>query len=82
MVPWLMWLSWLERCPITEGLQVQFPVRAHAKVVSSLPDLGCTRDNRLIFLSCIDASVLPSSLSRSNEKIKIGHGNWYLGIYV
>ena len=31
--PCLVWLRWLERCPITKRLCVPFPVRAHAWVV-------------------------------------------------
>ena len=32
-----MWLSWLKHNPVTEGLQVQFLVRAHTYVVGPIP---------------------------------------------
>ena len=34
---WLVWLSWLGTVPQIERSQVQFPVRAHAWVVGSVP---------------------------------------------
>ena len=34
---WLVWLSWLGAVPQIERSQVQFPVRAHAWVVGSVP---------------------------------------------
>ena len=33
----LGWLRWLERHPVTEGLRVQFPVRAHTYVAGLVP---------------------------------------------
>ena len=38
--PQPMWLSWLDVIPETKRPPVQFPVRAHAWVVGSVPDWG------------------------------------------
>ena len=39
-MPWLMWLSWLERGPVAKELQVRFPVRAHTWVAGLILSLG------------------------------------------
>ena len=38
--PWPVWLSWLEHCPMTKGLQVLFLVRAHVWMAGLIPSLG------------------------------------------
>ena len=35
LLPWPVWLGWLERCPITERLRVQFLVRTCAYMIPS-----------------------------------------------
>ena len=50
--PWLVWLSGLSTSLRTKGLQVQFPVRAHAWVVGQVPCRGHVRGKHtLLFLS-------------------------------
>ena len=44
--------QWIEHGLQTKGLPVQFPLRAHAWVVSQVPSMGLLRGNHtLIFLS-------------------------------
>lgn len=38
--PLLVWLHWLEHCPIHQNLRVRFTVRAHTKVASLIPSQG------------------------------------------
>ena len=57
--PWLVWFIWLEHCPITKRLQVQFPVRVHAWVVGSPWSRHVWEGNQSVHLSCIDVSLSP-----------------------
>ena len=88
--PWLVWLSWLERRPITQGLQVWFPVRAHTWVVVSFPSLG-ESGRQLINVSLLHKCFSPFlSLKESNEKISLGKDEkkllasviWGIHVYV
>ena len=54
--PWLVWLSWLEHHPITEKLQVRFPVCAF---------IG---GNWSMLLSCIDVSLSPFLFLKAVKK--------------
>ena len=66
LMPWLVWLSGLSASLQTEGLPVQFQVRAHAWVAGQVPGCGCVRGNRLMFLFL--SFSLPFPLSK---KIKL-----------
>ena len=81
-----MWLSWLTSQSVTEGLWVQFPVRANPHVagdpqseahriplqVDTIPYPG-GEGRQPIPVSHIDGSLcLPSSLSKSNENMSFG----------
>ena len=59
MQPWLVWLSGLSRGLRTKGLQVPFPVRAHAWVSGQVPSRGHARGNpTLMFLSlCLSVTL-------------------------
>ena len=50
-MPWLVWLSGLSVGLQTKGLLVQFPVKAHAWVVSQVPAWGPARGNQPIDVS-------------------------------
>ena len=54
--PWLVWLSGLSTRLQSKGLLVQFPIRAHAWVVGSVPSQGAC-ERHLIILSHIDVSL-------------------------
>ena len=43
--PWLVWLSGFSARLWTEGLPVQFQVRAHAWVAGQAPNWGCAGGN-------------------------------------
>ena len=62
--PWLVWLSGLSASLQTNGLSVQFPVRAHAWFAGWVPSEGRTRGNHtLMFLSL--SFSFPSLLSKN-----------------
>ena len=62
--PWLVWLSGLSASLQTKGLQVLFPVRAHAWVVGQVPSRGCSRGNHTLMHLSLSFS-LPSPLSKN-----------------
>ena len=69
-----MWFSRLDCHPVTERLQVQFQVRAHAEVIVSVPGLGVDAPlSRCIWeaISQCFSFFLPLSL-KSNEKMSSG----------
>ena len=51
--PWLVWLSGLNVCLLTERSLVRFPVRAHAWLTSQVPHWGRARSSQStsVFLS-------------------------------
>ena len=60
---WLVWLSELSTGLRPERSLVQFPVRAHILAAGHVPNWGCSRDNREMFLLHIDV-FLPLFLRR------------------
>ena len=75
MLPWLVWIHWLGIILQTKRSQVQFLVRAHAWVSSSVPTQDtCKGEPINVSLSnwCFSPSVsLPSPLSRINKGKRI-----------
>ena len=68
MLPWQVWLSWLEHYPITERSPVQFLVRGHAGVAGSVPcGSACRRWPMGVSLSYQCSSLFSFSLFLLNE---------------
>ena len=60
--PWLVWLSGLSAGLRTKGSPVQFPVRAHAWVVSQVPSRGRARCNHTLMFLSLSSPSFPLSL--------------------
>ena len=65
-VPQSVWLSWLERQPVTKRLQVQFPARAHTWVLGLILGLGVDRRQP------IDVSLSPFLSLKAMKKMSLG----------
>ena len=76
--PWPVWLSWLECHPVTQGLQVRFPVKHIPRLhIQSLfrcvqsPIWACVRGKWLRFLSLSLLKAMKKCPQGRGKKIKL-----------
>ena len=82
--PWLVWLSGWSIGLQTQGLPVQFPVRAHAWVAGDAPSRGHMRRNHTVKVLSFFVPPFPSlKINKSNLKKRYAKNNkWQISWYI